>query len=180
MQTGDYWTKVTRLGLALAVLVAGTGIGSSQIAPGEVSAPAVRQNIDANGVDVATGTFHHRRKLLTIGPGWPHGLQYTQFKSGAGWRDNFVGTLQINGPRVVVSIGEQSEDFVQAGASWASLQGNGSSLTRSASLNDTLYTYISSSGVIARFRAFAFQYAPYSASQGRIEQLTYPNGIRLS
>ena len=68
------------------------------------AAPPIHSPIDANGVNVTTGTFNLTTHELSIGETNSGGLEYVRTFIAAGWRDNLVGTISASGTIYTVSL----------------------------------------------------------------------------
>ncbi|HEX8309063.1 MAG TPA: hypothetical protein VF645_11675 [Allosphingosinicella sp.] len=104
----------------------------------DVPAPPVRQTVDSNGVDVVRGTYNSNPTDITIGPAGLHGLAFTRYWSGHGWRHSLVVTMSGSGLTPTVSIAGASETFTRvgvtsAGSTYTADLANGSSLFREPS-----------------------------------------------
>jgi hypothetical protein len=100
-----------------------------------VAAPPVHQNVDANGVDMATGSFTLSAPDLVIGPSGPQALVYSREQRGSGWRDSATATMAHDSSgKIVVSIGGSSDSFTQTGGTYTAAQGNGATLTYNGAL----------------------------------------------
>ena len=125
-------------------LFAAPQVADAQTAP----AGPVRENVDANGVDLFTG------KLTVIGPAVVLGsegntLSYYRLNKGSGWTDNVVGFMNQSGTVMTVSLGGVSDSFWVSGSAYTSTEGNGSTLTYNST--SKIYTYTRGDGTVARF-----------------------------
>ena len=144
-------------------------------ASAQVSAPPVRETMDANSVDLVRGAFVPSATDLTIGPSGSHGLTYSRSWEQDGWRDNLSSGISGSTQNPVVTIDGASDSFtLQSNGAYSPDQGNGATLTVSGST----YTYTSSSGAVAQFAdASTFGMNPRALSNiGWITSLTYPDG----
>lgn len=143
----------------------------------QLAAPApVRQNLDANGVDLFSLAYTLAGPRLTIGQA--QGLAYQRYNRGGGWTDDYIATLEQNatGTMVTVSLGDSSDLFTASGQAYANTQGNGASLTFSAGT----FTYTSADGTIIRFAQNRASPRPYYANLGRAVEVIRPDGERLT
>jgi len=157
------------LALFLLSLVAAPAFAQSA-----VPAPPVRQQVDANGVDVIHGTFNVTTTDVAVGPAGPQGMAYVRSNAGGGWRDSLAATISSIGGKVVVSVGGSSDSFTPSGGGYTADQGNGATLVYSGGL----YTYTSSNGTIAVFTPTNGQYDRFVANLGWAMHVIHPNGAR--
>jgi len=141
----------------------------------QVPPPPIRQNVDANGVDKANGSFNNSMTDVSIGPAGLHGLAYTRSAIGSGWLDSVSVGMSGSFYNPVVSIGYSSESFTYSSGSWTSDQGTGSTLTINSSGE---YTYTSSDGTVALFEPAnpGGYFRNMSANIGWADHITYPDG----
>jgi RHS repeat-associated protein len=160
-----------RSACAFVALVSFAEFANAQLGP-----PPVFNAFDANGVDLATGTFNHSVTDVVIGVPGAGGLAFTRNYNG-GWRHNYFGGINRSGPSgtiYIVSIGTTSETFTLAGGSYVSDQGTGSTLTFNAGAQ--LYTYTSSRGDVGLFsKGLANPNGPYLANEGMIVSFASPS-----
>ncbi len=131
------------LALAMCIVAAAPIVVHAQIVP----AAPVRENVDANGVELFSG------KLTLTGPALVLGskgntLSYYRWNKGAGWTDNLMAFMNLSGSVMTVSLGGVSDSFTVSGSTYTSTEGNGSTLTYNST--SKIYTYISAT---ARWRA---------------------------
>lgn len=155
-----------------SVLAAGVvpTIASAQVTP------PVRRSIDENGVDVLRGSFNIEETDVSIGGAAPHGLAYSRQGINGGWRSSAAATIDNSGGVITVTVNGRSDDF--DGSSFASLQGNGASLTKSGAF----YVYTTSNGDVVRFNENPgdYYYENYQASLGFVADITAANGTKTS
>lgn len=132
--------------------------------------PAVRQSIDANGVDVVHGTFTLSGTALSIGPDSPSGMVFA-FSNG---RDTLAATLNTDGYNYYVSIGDRSDHFIHNALGFQSATGNGATL----SLVSTTYTYTASDGTVATFVKPNGSYDRFVANDGWATSIVFPDGTK--
>jgi hypothetical protein len=170
-------------GNALWAMVFFTALIFSWPIRSQIPAPPVRQNVDANGVDVLHGSFNSSVTDVSIGPASAHGLSYTRYWSGSGWRDSMVGTVSGSGASPVVSVGGTSETFtrITAGTSgWTYTADlvNGATLFREPGGD---YVYTSADGVIVRFMPNGgYTIGQYEYQLARVRSITSPDGSLLT
>ena len=172
--------QAATLGAIVVCMAVGGSVAVGQSGTTPNTAPPVFQNVDANGVDLATRRFNFDQRLLSIGPGEPHGLSYARYWNGDNWRDNLVGTLTYNqnDGLYTVSFGDHSETFREIGQTltFSSVQANGSTLTRDP--NTYNYTYVASDGTTATL-TYTETYGATGAF-AKVDEVRYPNGLRVS
>lgn len=169
-----------RAGAPVFALVASTAL--TRPATGQ-TAPPVNHNVDGNGVDVVLGTFELAQTLVSIGPEWPHGLQYVRMRNGAQWTDNFAGGIYQAFNQLFVSVGATSAKFIYSGGnslftpgSFTPALADGSTLTRSGGV----FTYTSSNGDIARFTAEIGTTGRIVIGTGRMMDIRYRSGALVT
>jgi len=174
---------LTMAGLAFLTLVAPPAPANAQTS---IPAPPVFTAIDANGVDLSTGTFNVGQLSAAIGPA-DGGLAYVY--GGPTGRSALVGTINskpgtIMGNNVTfytVSIGGASSMFVRGPGSPIINQFMGSSsqtLTYDSSTG--LYAHTASDGTVAVFSTALAGTTPNAANAGNIISLTRPSGEMLT
>jgi len=144
--------------------------GSSTLIPKEYS------TIDSNGVDLGTGKFTFSQTLLTSGAGE---LSYVKTLYGDSWRDNHIGTLNVEGtsPDQVwyVSTGQGTTVF-EGSIGSSNPNEFGETLVQSGST----YTYTSRNGAVAVFDTAYESHFPHKANLGRITSMTMPDGLKYT
>jgi RHS repeat-associated protein len=141
------------------------------------SLPTVRETPDANGVDLATGTY--TPSAVSISVGGDRGLSWFQ-----GRRDITTASIHkaVNGITGVaefeVVIGASRNVFVQSGATYTPKEADGSSL----SLSGTVYTYQNAGGDVGTFQKVdTTTTVPVGAgNEGILSQLTLASGQTLA
>ncbi len=157
--------------LGLCVLSFGQGAFAQGLPISQ--APPVRSTIDANGVDLTSGTLNIIANSLTIGQG-EGALTYTRNLIGGGWVDSITGTISAGtSGGLVVSLGGSSDAFTLSGSVYVNAQGGGSTLTVSGGV----YTYTTAQGAVAVFNNLG-SYPSYILAQ--IGTLTYPDGRKIT
>jgi RHS repeat-associated protein len=138
--------------------------------------PPVRRSIDENGVDVIRGTFNLEQTDVSIGGAGSNGLAYSRQNINGGWRSSAAATIDNSGGVITVTVSGRSDDFDSF--SYAPLQGNGSSLTKSGAF----YIYTGANGDVARFNENPgdYYYENYQASLGFVADITTANGSKTS
>jgi RHS repeat-associated protein len=170
--------------LALTICVWFSAVSPSS-AQQQIAPPREFNPIDANGVNLSTGSFSTSTPSIAIGPA-DSGLSYTRtWDSGANdWRDNAVGMIQrevifypghnTNVYQVVI-LG-QTTTFTGVSGVFTPAEGDYATLTRTA----TTWTFTAADGTVALFNRSLTTESPYMANEGLISQLTRPNGERLT
>jgi hypothetical protein len=141
------------------------------------TAPAgpVRQNVDANGVDLFLGNLSLTGPALVLGSEG-NTLTYFRWSKGSGWSDNLTGFMNLSGSVMRVSLGPVTDSFTVSGSTHTSTEANGSTLT----LSSNIYTYTRADGTVARFdKNTPNEYVPYS-NNGQILDIVGPDGAKLS
>ncbi|MCW2404397.1 RHS repeat-associated protein [Sphingobium sp. B1D7B] len=101
-----------------------------------------RSSVDANNVELTSGTFSAAQPEVSVGDPGRGGMSYGRIWVDQGWRDTLVPTLQPKGSLVYVSLGASSDAFSVSGSTYASSSQNGASLV----LSGATYIYTSRSG----------------------------------
>ncbi|WP_428156243.1 RHS repeat-associated core domain-containing protein [Brevundimonas sp.] len=164
--------------LKAALLVSSALIATPVLAQTNAPPPPDHFTLDGRGVDLISGQFVHTATDLTIGQPGAGGLSLSRSYFGSNqWRDNFIGTANLSGSVLTISIGLNSERFQKSGSVWTSLDGSGSTLTETT----TAYTYKSSDGLSATFaRSLGGQYMIYQGNAGLITSISQVNGEVLN
>lgn len=146
----------------------------AQLAP---PAP-VRQNVDANGINLFDGQYYVNAPVLSLGQDEVQGLSYYKLQRGGGWTDNLVATLNLSGSIMTVSLAGRSDTFTVSGSSYLNTEGNGATLTFNGT--SKVYTYTSADGTIIHFNQnYRTQPAEYS-NEGRVTDIISPSGAKLT
>ncbi len=159
------------------------GLMLSAQALADVPAPPVRENVDSNGVDVVSGKFVTNPTDISIGPPGLHGLSYTRYWSGYGWRHSMVMTMSGSGAMPTVSIAGSSDTFTRltvtsAGSTYSTDLANGSTLFREPGGD---YVYTGRDGSIVRFMpAGGAMLGGYDSEIGRARSITAPDGTVMT
>jgi RHS repeat-associated protein len=147
----------------------------------DVPAPPVRQTVDSNGVDVVRGTYVSNPTDVTIGPAGLHGLAFTRYWSGHGWRNSMVVTMSGSGLTPTVSIAGSSETFTRvanSSSNYSADLANGSSLLREPSGD---YVYTGRDGTVVRFMpAGGAVFGGYDSDLGRARWVKSPDGTIMT
>ncbi len=149
----------------------------------DVPAPPVRQTVDSNGVDVVRGTYNSSPTDVTIGPAGLHGLAFTRYWSGHGWRNSMVVTMSGSGLTPTVSIAGASETFTRVtatstGSTYTADLANGSTLFREPSGD---YVYTGRDGTVVRFMpAGGAVFGGYDSDLGRARWIKSPDGTIMT
>lgn len=166
-----------RARLALLTLTTALCSGLAVPAAAQLAAPApVRQSVDANGVDLFTGTLNVDAPGISMGQG-DQGLSYHQLNRGSGWTDSVTAALDQSGSTVTVSMGGTTDRFTASGSSFLATQGNGATLSFNS--GTSVYTYTRSDGTVVHFAKNRSSPAPYYASLGRVIDIAQPSGTKL-
>jgi YD repeat-containing protein len=174
--------ELTRIG-GWARVGALVGLLLSAQALADVPAPPIRENVDANGVDVVSGAFITNPTDVSIGPPGLHGLSYTRYWAGAGWRHSLIVTMSGSGATPTVSIGGSSETFTRAavtsaGSTYTNDLADGASLFREPAGD---YVYTGRDGTVVRFMsAGGAMLGGYDSEIGRARSITAPDGTVLT
>ena len=140
----------------LFFLLCSTALIAPLAALGQVAVPAgtppTSYTLDANGVDLATGTFNISHTDITIGPAGAGGLNYGESEGSAyGNRPNTEFDFTFSGPNTFVSIGGVSDSFTgSSGTGYVNALGRGSQLTLLKG-SQPQYQYTSVDGTVATF-----------------------------
>lgn len=135
---------------------------------------AVRQSIDANGVDLFLGTMNVDGPALTVGSAENPSIIYKKTFRGVVSADNVNARLRKSGTTITISFGHSTDRFTQSGSSYTPTEGNGASLTYDAT--SRTYTYTTAGGVVYRFRE---QWGSNGATAG-LQDITWPSGKKLT
>ncbi len=155
-----------RRALLIATTVLMGGCSSAALAQAYAAAPPpVRQSVDANGVDLFLGTFNARGPSLNMGQS-DQGVEYHQVNTGAGWGDNLIAQLVVNGSTYTVWLNGKSDSFTLSGGVYTNTEGSGSTLT-----SGTNWTYTRADGTVVTFSP---------TQENRATSITTPNGSKLT
>lgn len=140
--------------------------------------PPLRLSVDANGVDMTTGSFNYSATEVSIGAaGSPGALSYTRTYGAAGVTTNVdiaVNKRTVGGSvYYYVTFGGTTDQFDSGGYS---TEGNGSTLVGSG--GGWLYT--SRDGVKIIFAPYYFASCSETQVCGLPTTVIYPTGLRLS
>src|SRR3954465_1203338 len=90
--------------VCLALAIGVIALGASHTAGAQiVPAAPVRQNLDANGVDLFTGQVAFTGPALVPGS-QGNTLSYYRWNNGSGWSDNVMGFMNLSGSTMTVSL----------------------------------------------------------------------------
>ncbi|HEU4962153.1 MAG TPA: RHS repeat-associated core domain-containing protein [Sphingomonas sp.] len=170
----------SRRTLFFASLAASTALTTGYAAPAfaqTASLLPVRAYLDANGVDLATGSYIPSTASISVGGA--HGLAWTD-----GWQDTLNGRVYevtnatTGNLEVGIYIGAHRNVFVKSGSTYTPKEGDGSQL----SLSGATYTYRSSDGIVATFqRITSTATSPLAdSSNGYITSLTTAAGKTIN
>lgn len=168
--------RTSRLALAASLAL------GSLLTPGAAQAQAVpaapvRENIDANGVDLFTGKLTVAAPALTLGSEGSS-LSYYRWNKGGGWSDNVMAFLNLSGSTMTVSLGGVSDSFSVSGSTYASTEGNGSTLTYNSTTH--IYTYTRGDGTVIRFDNNAINQSVTYSNAGMVIDIVRPDGEKLT
>lgn len=136
--------------------------------------------VDANGVDLASGQLTLSATDVTIGG--VNGLSFARVYSGTGWRASTLGTICTDPgdpSKYIISMGSSSETFTLTGSlgsgTFTSDVGSGATLTYDSVAQE--FTYTSTDGTQAIFDAdLASKVDPTNANEGVLVKTIAPNG----
>jgi RHS repeat-associated protein len=141
-----------------------------------VPPPATHYTIDPRGVDLTSGALRVDAPALAIGQPGAGGLVYQQsyYSNIFPDRDNVTGTINSSGPFFTVTLNGVSEAFTLISGVFSSTEGRGGTLSFNSGTQ--VYTYTTSSGVIALYDKALASNQPSQANEGRVTQMTTPSG----
>ncbi|MGR4865071.1 polymorphic toxin-type HINT domain-containing protein [Caulobacter sp. LARHSG274] len=164
--------------LALSLAAIAGGKVQAQTSP---PLPPIHSRVDANGVDLISGSLNLSGGSVSIGDPASGGLSLDYFNTNPSNPGAPFGGVNISGSTVTVSVGASSENFTSlGGGAFASAQGQSSTLSSSSATGDLLYTYTAADGTIAIFSYAMRSMTPRQAYSGNIISLTKPNGEKLT
>jgi RHS repeat-associated protein len=142
--------------------------------------PPDRHMVDANGIDLISGTRSNATTDLVIGQpgngGLTFGRQAGSFAASEGYFSGAVSTLSPSYPKTfVVSIDNSVDDTIErfsqqsSGAAYVNLEGTASTLTKSG----TTFTYTNPRGLVA---TYSTALPGRNGTTGYITLLTLPDG----
>ena len=168
-------------GRCLATIVVGLALlvtGTIQPALARDLTPLVASAVDGNGVDMISGKFTFGVTEVAIGPqgagGLAHSRSFRGDRTASLWRSSLSGTLRSNEDvneevvDVAVSFGGATVTFDVSGSTYTPRNDNGASLAKSG----VIYTFTSSTGVIAKFS----EDVPANDREAYIIEIIKPNG----
>lgn len=148
-----------------------TTIGSSQT----VRPLQQRPGYGPNGVDPSTGLVGGPIAMISVGD--DAGLTYARdFIEPTGAYDSFLGAIDVQDGRAVVTVFGQEFVFAKSGSTYTALYGTGTELTESS--NELILT--DRAGGVYRFGKGFAGTIPVLAPKGRITRYDAPNGVRLT
>jgi hypothetical protein len=149
--------------------------------------PPVFNNVDENGVDLATGNFEFSAPVISIGPA-DGGLSFNATTTNGVWRtDGNLGFVRADygNPLITVTLDGDSETFTTTGwpnGTITSNQNEGSTLTfiRTPNTTDGIYTYTKNDGTVAKFDVtkYANGIGNGSAVSAMLTSVTRPDGTK--
>lgn len=145
--------------LASAALIPTIAVSSQAAAQATLDPPQLRQSIDEQGVDLATGELVLPSSRVSIGG--ERGLSHQRYRVPNGWRHNFIlsiasGTNDL-GPTLRVQIGGSLREYLIDNGSYVALHGDNGTLTESGGI----YTYTDAAGTEYTFDANIVNQASY-------------------
>jgi RHS repeat-associated protein len=173
-----------RRNLALAGLLATTGLANAALAYSLPSVPSQRNRVDQNGVDLISGQVLIAQTELQIGPSGPGGLTLQQYYHGVvrgidssigGMPTNWHLALYLDSNVYRASIGLTSDAFSRSGNTFTSLSGDGATLTVSGST----YTYTTADGIQIIY-SYTTTETDESDVVARATKVIYPTGDQVS
>jgi RHS repeat-associated protein len=170
---GSGWSRARRTLLVLSTILCS---GLAAPAWSQSADPLVRSNLDANAVDLATGTLRISSTDVSIGAG-NSGLNGTMYwRSMAPWQAGFNISLSNSSGNVRVNLPDRTATFMQASStSFYSQQLDGSTLTASASK----YFFTEPDGAVITFDItgeVVFRPSKIQFPNGNVITLTYNTG----
>ena len=115
----------SRLACALLASTAITAAAQAQSVP-DIPAPPVRQSVDANGINLATGKVNPTDEILSIGQGRSGLSFYRYWATPGGWNHSYRYAIYDNGASgVTVVNGSRSLIFSSAGGVFTNTAGTG-------------------------------------------------------
>jgi RHS repeat-associated protein len=161
-------------GVVLAIALA---VGFVEVANGQAltTPPPIVSPVDANGVNLATGTFNVGVPEFSIGPRGSQGLGYSRYFIQNGWTDSTIGAITQSGTTYTVSVGGTSESFTLSGGVYSPAQGQSSTLTYNSTSN--YYTYTAPDGTVATFYPWN---GVSNYGNWLVSTITHPNGLVLN
>lgn len=154
----------------------------------EIPPPASYNPIDANGVNVSSGSFEPNTTTIAIGP-QDGGLSYSASydTSVMAWRHSVSGMITRtpflpNPPPgtiplyTVVVMGQSFKYRQLLNGTFVPVEG----ATATLSLSGSTYTLTMSDGTVALYSTLLGTYSPYLANEGLITSITRPNGEVIS
>jgi YD repeat-containing protein len=173
-------------GLLLSTILISGFASSAQAQQAALLPPPVFDNVDENGVDLATGNFEFSAPVISIGPE-DGGLSYNASTTNGIWRsDGNLGFVRADygSPLITVTLNGDSETFTITGwpgGTITSNQNEGSTLTfvKTAQYNG-IYTYTKSDGTIAKFDVTKYPngIGNGSAVSAMLTSIMRPNGTK--
>jgi RHS repeat-associated protein len=166
-----------------AIVLALAGYAGAAQAQGMAGAPPpVRSTVDANGIDLAGRALILNTTDVVIGNPGAGGLVYARSRYREGWRDSLIGTIKSSGSVFTVSFGGGSGTFTLTGTlgsgTFASDQADGSTLTYNSGTQ--VFTFTTRDGVVALFSKALAETAPLEANEGKVTEVTAPNGEKTT
>jgi RHS repeat-associated protein len=152
---------------AAAGLVSAFSLAAPVVAQSEENPPPpIYSAVDANGVNVVTGSFSAESTDVVIGQPGAGGLEFIRYidSSIERVRHNFQGGIFTDFVTTYVSVGNKTETFFTQGSTFTSFQQTGSTLVYS----NGVMIYTTKDGAVYRF-------SPVYGRQS-LQSITYPSG----
>jgi RHS repeat-associated protein len=138
--------------------------------------PPIRETVDANGVDLISGTLVGRTHSVSIGGPGTMGLSWSRtVVSDGSFRDSTAIVMTVYEPTYTVSVGGVSESFTHSGSDFISDQKTGSTLSFDGT---STYTYTTRDGTVYTLDPWAGK--KQYAGNYRVSSITYPTGEKLT
>lgn len=143
-----------------------------------LAAPPIRNVVDGDGVDLATGDFRVPSDALTIG-GSGSSLTHFRYWVSGGWRHNYIMTVRkTSTSSATVALGSVSYTFSLSGSVYTNQQGTGETLTE----NSTSFTFTDRNGTAYTFSKAWVQNGEsyYGAADAVVSEIASPSGEKLT
>jgi RHS repeat-associated protein len=165
---------------SVLVLMIGLFVVVPEMAHAQFAGTApVRVSVDANGVDLFSGSLFVRAPALVVGSEG-NTLSYYRRNDGRGWSDTIMGYVgQFGAPSLMwVAIGDFRDTFTVSGSTYTSTEGNGSTFTFNSTTK--IYTYTRPDGMVARFDNNQINAYENYTNRGMLLDVVYPSGEKLT
>ncbi|MEP5937330.1 MAG: RHS repeat-associated core domain-containing protein [Erythrobacter sp.] len=171
-----YLLLSTAATLAPALLVASPAAAQSVT----LDPPSVRQPLDENGVDLATGSIVTPSSSLAIGGA--EGLAHSRYRVDNGWRHNFLISAEITQgqAQATVNIGGTQRTFSLVSGIYQSDQGTGETITTNFTTGTHTYTGRDGTQIIFKEAYVANGESYYGQASALAETIIRPSGQRTN